>query len=1313
MAVPPEPFEAHLAGGTSPRSNGLFLLCLDGGGVRGLSSLYILKALMASINVQNPPKPCQYFDMIGGTSTGGLIAIMLGRLGMTVDECIAVYRDLSSKVFTKVHHRLNIRGQVQGRFNHHAIEQCVKDLLRQKGLSEDTLLYDGDIYTCKTFVCATSKQTSNTVILSSYLNPRRGRDLADIATIWQAARATSAATSFFDDIEIGDEEFVDGATPANNPIMELWSEASDMFLNKRDGGRTLEGDLSCLVSVGTGIPTLMPFGDDPLNITKALVKIATDTEKRAQDFVKHHQKLYENKQYFRFNVSRGLETVGLEEESKRKEIVSATRDYIQTQEVFTLLQACSNKLIRPPDIYSDAVRSKEMTSRIADRIGDVRVSPMSTELAWFTNTKIYRSWAQSEGGCVLYRMQRPNAFYNAKNLARLLPMAWRSYPPSSTSADVYVAYFDASLQKDCSCTDFLLSICYQLLVSTHQDVSAWQTTMSEAKPKEWRLIAGISAAGRSVRSGPLFDLINFLLQNAKQNPHHNQTTYFLCVLTNLHWNSHPKFVHELLKIKDSFARIGVHLLISGSYWRSSNILVIDEDTEYLECLETLKFDDMYTRRNQVEHPQAGTNGWILRHPAFNAWNNRPAGILWIQGKPGSGKSVLAKSIIMNKPRDGSFLLASWFYSRRGGSVGMSHKSMMKSIAYQLLKQSRPLFNIFATIYRQSDFDERAFSKLLQLTVSDTICVLDGLDESVCRDTEGKLILQLLANATKNASSRLKFIILSRPYRTIGQVYGAYDILMEAENREDIKAVVEHRLPSLISTIDRDERGIRSFSDRGRSFNQNTRPCPEFTQAFFMENRVNKDLELASIKQYLLDNAQGVMLWVTLCIDYAVRRADRGLCSWTEIRKVIEGLPKELDDIYRTILSELPAYTDAEDLVKARKVLSWIIVAGGHRPLRLKELMDIISISDEWHLTDAARSTVCPLQDQRPVFVSWRGFAYDLGCLCGPFIEFINVSRGSPNRIGHGLEITACSVVQLLHQTVKDFLEESSDHIFRFMPGETQRIVEQDSYSYLCRVLPLQSMPYTPVLDDVDDNWKESVKDTVQYLEDKFLVSFILSANIISLQRYVDAACSPDHGEWPLRKFFLEVKYWDTDIIETTKESVVGRCFWLSCTLGMDTAVENLLHLSSLRPGWWVYHREAVLNGAGVAATDHNLVRLHASVSVGRVRDTLYVEPALKRNSLQDSSYRILRHQERQRLSTGGMVSSRRKSFHPDMPSRQFKSSPPPKKGADKRVVGLAICRILHYLEGHIQPLDTAIVKALGHLSQCRCSEMLQDQGIDL
>ena len=71
----------------------LRILSLDGGGVRGISSLFMLKAIIDEIHLKlidkfkplepiPPIRPCQIFDLICGTSTGGLIAIMLGRLEM-------------------------------------------------------------------------------------------------------------------------------------------------------------------------------------------------------------------------------------------------------------------------------------------------------------------------------------------------------------------------------------------------------------------------------------------------------------------------------------------------------------------------------------------------------------------------------------------------------------------------------------------------------------------------------------------------------------------------------------------------------------------------------------------------------------------------------------------------------------------------------------------------------------------------------------------------------------------------------------------------------------------------------------------------------------------------------------------------------------------------------------------------------------------------------------------------------------------------------------------------------------------------------
>jgi hypothetical protein len=74
------------------------ILSIDGGGVRGLSSLLILREIMEEIERQSSvenAKPCQYFDLIGGTGTGGLIAIMLGRLQMVLLPSVGIERRLT------------------------------------------------------------------------------------------------------------------------------------------------------------------------------------------------------------------------------------------------------------------------------------------------------------------------------------------------------------------------------------------------------------------------------------------------------------------------------------------------------------------------------------------------------------------------------------------------------------------------------------------------------------------------------------------------------------------------------------------------------------------------------------------------------------------------------------------------------------------------------------------------------------------------------------------------------------------------------------------------------------------------------------------------------------------------------------------------------------------------------------------------------------------------------------------------------------------------------------------------------------------
>jgi predicted acylesterase/phospholipase RssA len=154
-------------------------------------------------------------------------------------------------------------------------------------------------------------------------------------TIWQAGRATSTATSFFDPITIGEgnqgREYVDGALGFNNPLDEVWLEAQDIWTPEE--GR-LESMLKCVVSVGTGNPGTSAVGDKPWTILETLKTIATQTENTERVFAQGHRDLLDKDQrYYRFNVEQGLQKVGLEEYERQGEIIDATAKYLNDHQL--------------------------------------------------------------------------------------------------------------------------------------------------------------------------------------------------------------------------------------------------------------------------------------------------------------------------------------------------------------------------------------------------------------------------------------------------------------------------------------------------------------------------------------------------------------------------------------------------------------------------------------------------------------------------------------------------------------------------------------------------------------------------------------------------------------------------------------------------------------------------------------------------------------------------------------------------------------------------------------------------------------------
>ncbi|KAH0562548.1 hypothetical protein GP486_002769 [Trichoglossum hirsutum] len=294
--------------------------------------------------------------MIGGTSTGGLIAIMLGRLRMSLRDCEKAYLQLSERIFNPKRHSLHAFGKAKdflmanGKFDSQALEDAIKEVVVSIAkMPEGELLQDPEPE-CKVkapdtladdsydrCVSTTRVKNSQIAVLRSYEN-NLPETLYDDCKIWEACRATSAAPTFFDPVKIGpyDQEFVDGGLLYNNPIQLVHREAVATWHNRVDG--------AVFISIGTGSAPSGAFEGNLKIIIEAMKEIVTQTERISTEFAESHPELLLRNCFFRFQVFHGLETVGLEEYKEKAKIADATQSYLDIWETKKKVEDCVEKV---------------------------------------------------------------------------------------------------------------------------------------------------------------------------------------------------------------------------------------------------------------------------------------------------------------------------------------------------------------------------------------------------------------------------------------------------------------------------------------------------------------------------------------------------------------------------------------------------------------------------------------------------------------------------------------------------------------------------------------------------------------------------------------------------------------------------------------------------------------------------------------------------------------------------------------------------------------------------------------------------------
>ena len=248
-----ETLEAHLFGPGPKR-----ILALDGGGIRGILTLQMLRRIeqMVRKRIGNPDAVLSdYFDLIGGTSTGAIIASALA-LGWPVDRIDTLYQEFGRDIFKSSMFR---KGLLRPKFSANAIREGLEREFKDIRIGGDEL---------KTGLAVILKRldTGSPWVVHNcpkgmYYNQKPGSTSAPNKDflLREVVRASAAAPTYFEPELISVCEgvkgaFVDGGvSPHNNPSLQLLMLAA----LKRHGLDWPTGaDNLLIVSLGTGTKTI-------------------------------------------------------------------------------------------------------------------------------------------------------------------------------------------------------------------------------------------------------------------------------------------------------------------------------------------------------------------------------------------------------------------------------------------------------------------------------------------------------------------------------------------------------------------------------------------------------------------------------------------------------------------------------------------------------------------------------------------------------------------------------------------------------------------------------------------------------------------------------------------------------------------------------------------------------------------------------------------------------------------------------------------------------------------------------------------------
>ncbi|XP_046439390.1 85/88 kDa calcium-independent phospholipase A2-like isoform X1 [Daphnia pulex] len=266
----------------SKSSIGGRILCLDGGGIRGLILIQMLEALETILG----GPVIKHFDWISGTSTGGILALAL-CCGKSIYECKSMYFRFKDQVFIgkRPYNADHLEGFLRTEFGDRTMADITGPKLMVTAVIADTIPADLHIF---------RNYTSPQDLLS--IPEVNKSKKAEDQMVWQAARASGAAPTYFRAFG----SFLDGGLIANNPTLDVLTEIQEYnsVMNALGAGSSVQPML--VVSFGTGckpteqVNTIDVFRPESLidaarlawgasAFGKLLVEQVTSTDRRVVD----------------------------------------------------------------------------------------------------------------------------------------------------------------------------------------------------------------------------------------------------------------------------------------------------------------------------------------------------------------------------------------------------------------------------------------------------------------------------------------------------------------------------------------------------------------------------------------------------------------------------------------------------------------------------------------------------------------------------------------------------------------------------------------------------------------------------------------------------------------------------------------------------------------------------------------------------------------------------------------------------------------------------------------------------------------------